>query len=245
MARLALAMAGALVIRARSPDRLSVSCDIAARTCVALLLGRQSVEVPEINADRLGRIDAVAMSDAGRTKTPEYAVIEVRIRELGQLFNSLDPSPFTERDLDEDAEAYIVGWAREVSAKAPFQILVHLPELEARKAFERGLSTAIRNYFEYRAGMIERDLRDLIRVGRRSLAIGTLVLAVCVALGQMLRAALPQWSLGQLLGEGIIIFGWVANWRPAEILLYDVWAMRRRLRLYRRLADAQVEIKPF
>ena len=27
------------------------------------------------------------------------ATIEVRIRELGQIFNSLDPSPFTERDL--------------------------------------------------------------------------------------------------------------------------------------------------
>jgi hypothetical protein len=28
------------------------------------------------------------------------ATIEVRVRELGQIFNLLDPSPFTERDLD-------------------------------------------------------------------------------------------------------------------------------------------------
>lgn len=39
----------------------------------------------------------------------QEAIIEVRILELGQIFNSLDPSPFTERDLDEDAEAYIEG----------------------------------------------------------------------------------------------------------------------------------------
>lgn len=29
----------------------------------------------------------------------DHATIKVRIRELGQIFNSLDPSPFTERDL--------------------------------------------------------------------------------------------------------------------------------------------------
>ena len=59
------------------------------------------------------------------------------------------------------------------------------------------------------------------------------------------REFLPKWALAQLFAEGIMIFGWVANWRPAEILLYEVWAARRRLDLYRRLADAEVELKPF
>lgn len=184
------------------------------------------------------------MLNASSREKDHPAIIEVRIRELGQIFNSLDPSPFTERDLDDDAEAYIVGWAREVDTKGPFQIVVHLPEAEAQKARERGLDDAIGNYFEYRTGMIERDLRDLFRVGRRSLAIGLAVLAVSIGLSQIVRKALPQWALGQLLAEGIIIFGWVANWRPAEILLYDVWAVRRRLDLYRRLANARVELKP-
>jgi hypothetical protein len=71
------------------------------------------------------------------------------------------------------------------------------------------------------------------------------VLAVSIGLSQAVRAALPGWAPGQLLAEGIMIFGWVANWRPAEIFLYDVWAARRRLDLYRRLADAEVELKPF
>ncbi len=25
-----------------------------------------------------------------------------------------------------------------------------------------------------------------------------------------------------------MIFGWVANWRPAEISIYEAWAARRR-----------------
>jgi hypothetical protein len=183
--------------------------------------------------------------DAGEARPLEPATIEVRIHELGQIFNSLDPSPFAERDLDDDAEAHIVSWAREVDTQGPFRIVVHLPAGEAGKAREQGLDAAIANYFEYRTGMLERDLRDLLRVGRRSLGIGIAVLAVCVGLGQAVRTALPDWALGRLLAEGIIIFGWVANWRPAEIFLYDVWAVRRRVHLYRRLARARIELEAF
>jgi hypothetical protein len=68
---------------------------------------------------------------------------------------------------------------------------------------------------------------------------------VCIGFSQILRAALPQSALGQLLAEGIMIFGWVANWRPAEIFLYDVWAVRRRVGLYRRLAEARIELRSF
>ena len=39
-------------------------------------------------------------------------VIELRVDKIAQLFHSLDPYPFRERDLDKDAEDYIVGWAR-------------------------------------------------------------------------------------------------------------------------------------
>ena len=45
--------------------------------------------------------------------------IEVRLRDLGQLFNTMDPSPFHEKDLDHDAEEFIESWAREFPADAP------------------------------------------------------------------------------------------------------------------------------
>ena len=41
-------------------------------------------------------------------------VIELRVDEIAQLFHTLDPSPFRERDLDREAEEFIVGWAREL-----------------------------------------------------------------------------------------------------------------------------------
>ena len=69
-------------------------------------------------------------------KTPnvDRSVIEVRVREVAQLFNSLDPSPFRERDLDTDAEDFIVSWARELPQNDELQIVIHLPDAQVRQA---------------------------------------------------------------------------------------------------------------
>jgi hypothetical protein len=39
--------------------------------------------------------------------------IEIFVDKIEQLFNSMDPSPFHEKDLDHDAEEFIVSWAQE------------------------------------------------------------------------------------------------------------------------------------
>ena len=46
--------------------------------------------------------------------TPDH-LIELRVNKIAQLFHTLDPFPFRERDLDKEAEEFIVGWARELS----------------------------------------------------------------------------------------------------------------------------------
>lgn len=174
----------------------------------------------------------------------ENAVIEVRIRELAQLFNSLDPSPFHERDLDGDAEEYIVGWARELPSDASLRIVVHLPQEEALKAQDRGLNTALTNYFAERAAMQQRELNELFRVGRRYLLIGSFVLIVCLLGSHLARTRLGSGPLASIVSESLILVGWVANWKPIETFLYDWWPLKRRRDLYRRLARARVEIRP-
>ncbi len=43
-------------------------------------------------------------------------IIEVRVSELRRLFNSMDPSPFRNRDLDPSAEEFIVSSGKELPA---------------------------------------------------------------------------------------------------------------------------------
>ena len=49
----------------------------------------------------------------------ETKIEKINLNRLSQLFNSLDPSPFHERDLDQDAEDYIVGSAKRLPASIP------------------------------------------------------------------------------------------------------------------------------
>jgi hypothetical protein len=51
--------------------------------------------------------------------------------------------------------------------------------------------------------------------------IGIVVLSVCVADGRLALAALGDTEFARVLQEGLIILGWVANWRPIEIFLYE------------------------
>jgi hypothetical protein len=170
--------------------------------------------------------------------------IEIRIEDISQLFHSLDPFPFREKDLDDDAEEFIVSWARELPADQPLKIIVHLPDTQASRPEANELVGAMTRYFNYRARIITLDLNELFRVGRRALAIGVAVLSFSVLAGRAVANVAPG-PVAQVVEESLLIFGWVANWRPIEIFLYEWWPIVRRRNLYRRLSAAEVELRPF
>ncbi|HKQ12707.1 MAG TPA: hypothetical protein VJT80_04695 [Steroidobacteraceae bacterium] len=164
-------------------------------------------------------------------------LIEIRLRELKQLFNTLDPSPFHERDLDPAAEEYLVSAAREVGAR-PSKLVLHLP---APTSDEEAVDavTAIRHYFEYRSRHTRQQLRLLLGRGAISLLIGLTFLGACLLLRQVLVGA--SNSGVTIVSEGLLILGWVAMWRPVEVFLYDWWPELGRRRLFDRIAHMQIE----
>ena len=169
--------------------------------------------------------------------------IAIRAHTIGHLFNSFDPSPFREKDLDVGVEEFLVSWVRELPAAAPFAIAVHLTAEEAGKPEAARIGDAFAHYFQYRTEAAEHELRELFRVGRRSLAIGVVVLIACLVASQVLAAVIPNKVVAGVLEESLIIVGWVANWRPIEIYLYDWLPIRRRITLVRRLAEAPVQVR--
>lgn len=181
------------------------------------------------------------MSDSSTPATP----IEVRVENVSQLFDTLDPFPFPERDLDSDAEEYIVGWARELPRDQPIKLIVHVASGKGSEQELELVAGALNRYFEYRAGIISRDLNELFRVGRTALLIGLSVLALCLAGAQFISRQMGETQFGRFIQESLIILGWVANWKPIETFLYDWWPLVRRRNLYRRLARAAVELKHY
>jgi len=148
-------------------------------------------------------------------------LIEVSVREVGQLFNSMDPSPFKERDLDRDADDYIVSWAREYPLDAPVALRVHLQQWPAADPTAL-IADAVHHYYAYRASLADLEFRRIMKEGRLTLGIGLVFLATCL----VATRAIGQHAVGGWAGyvrESLTIAGWVAMWRPMETYLYDWW----------------------
>jgi hypothetical protein len=59
-------------------------------------------------------------------QAPAVQVLDLRLGDLRQIFNSMDPAPFRERELDPKASDYIIDWANETPSRAPLCLAVHL-----------------------------------------------------------------------------------------------------------------------
>jgi hypothetical protein len=170
-------------------------------------------------------------------------VIEVHVAELKQLFNSIDPSPFRNKDLDPKAEEFIVGWAKDLPRDALLALVVDLDRPAGLPDEASVLRDAIHEFFNQRARAYWQRLRELFRVGRSSLVIGLAALAAAIALGDFLSQLMKGSRIGEILRESLTIGGWVSMWRPLEIFLYDWWPVRNEARLSDRLAAMPVRIR--
>jgi hypothetical protein len=170
---------------------------------------------------------------------PHY--IRLKLHDVAQLFNSMDPSPFLEKDLDEDAEEFIVSWAQEFPADDAVRLHIYLEHLppEHPKELVKG---AVHNYFAHRAEITDLEFKRLLAQGRVSLVIGLVFLSVCLVLSKaVLGSQNGAWAV--VVREGLTIVGWVAMWRPMQIYLYDWWPLRRRERIFEKLSHMPVEIE--
>ena len=175
-------------------------------------------------------------------KTPSVAVIELKLREISQLFNSFDPSPFNEKDLDDDAEDYIVSWARELPQRSPLRLVIHLDNPPSSGEVGQ-VETAIRHFFNYKAELSRLAFMQLMRQGRTSLVIGLLFMAACLGTAQILAHYHPANLFLEILRESLTVGSWVSLWRPLEIYLYGWWPLRNTWQLYRKMSRLTVEFR--
>ena len=166
--------------------------------------------------------------------------IELKLHEANQLFNSMDPSPFHDKDLDRDAEEFIVSWAREFPIRQPLALVIHLEHMPAEDP-TAVMQESVQNFFAYRARLNQLEFRRMMAEGRLSLVIGLAFLAGCLAISNLVLARIAGTWVG-LVRESLTIAGWVAMWRPVQIYLHDWWPVRRRGRIYAKLSEMPVEV---
>lgn len=166
------------------------------------------------------------------------ATIEIRIGSLVQLFDALDPAPLRERALDRTVDSFILARAATHRQKDTLRLLLHLPE--SMQAHATSVTDAIHEHFHRAHAQGERNFRRRLRIGGRTLAVALGVLAASLGLRSLLSEVEGQ-TLVQGIGEGLLILGWVAMWRPIEILLFEHWESHLDHAILERLASIPIE----
>ncbi len=178
-------------------------------------------------------------------KEDENYLVEIKLNEVRQIFNSFDPAPFRDKDLEANAENYIVDSVQELHLDTPVKLILHLPQQTCTEEAISSVPVAIHNYFSYRADITAKELRFTLHQGRIALAIGLVFLFMCIAAQQLIASLEKSGLMWSIIEEGFLISGWVAMWRPIEVFLYDWWPIRRKRRIYEKLARMKVELRGY
>jgi hypothetical protein len=170
-------------------------------------------------------------------------LIEIKLSSIIQLFNSFDPAPFNEKELDTDAERYIVDTVNDFAANTPFKIVIHLPPELAGTDSARHLVPAIHHHFAYKVLVTERKFRARYRYGRSAMLVGLTFLFIALIASQIV-ATIDNHILAVLVADALLIIGWVAMWEPVTVLLYELWPIHQQKKTYERISRMEVEILP-
>jgi uncharacterized membrane protein (DUF485 family) len=169
-------------------------------------------------------------------------VIELELKSLLQLFDSFDPAPFHEKELNPDAEEYLYNAVDEFPLRKPLEIMIHLPPSEVSAEIETDLKEAIKNHFSYKKLLTDIELKRLLYQGRRNFIIALTFLFLCLLMIRLL-STFEESLLNTLLSEGLLIIGWVAMWEPVNIFLYGWWPIVHKRNIYEKIIQMNVCVR--
>ena len=107
------------------------------------------------------------------------------------------------------------------------------------------LGEAIRRYCAARRADVALRRVALWREGFQTLWLALGFIAICVALSVMVELSGGLAPMGKdLVRDGLVIAGWVALWRPLDMLLFDTWLLRREKRVIDAVAAMPVVLRP-
>jgi len=162
------------------------------------------------------------------------ATSEIRLQLLN--INELLRSPvslYRKRTLKADAEEFIVEEAQALPRKVAMNMKVHLAFSEIK--YKDDIAPAIHRHFYYRREQSQKEYKRTFQYGWRILFIALGLLAVIFSLTEIASFLIPGNKVVIFIHESFIIFGWVALWRPIELLLYDWYPIKTNINLDYRL----------
>jgi hypothetical protein len=166
--------------------------------------------------------------------------LTLTLRSVQQLLLSPEAVPFATGRIRPDAETFLVDQLRKGPRGHRMRLVVIIPATELLRA--RDIRSTIHEHFALRHDQINQQIADTWRVGRRSLLLGVVLLTLVLACVDAAGRFIGEGPLSRSVQEGLTILGWVALWRPAELLLHEWRPLREQASLFADLEHLEVDV---
>jgi hypothetical protein len=174
----------------------------------------------------------------------------VKVHELIDLVIAPQQNPFSDYELECNGQAALPRAIIRWESKGCYdfsKIMIHLP-IDKAKETDKNIVSKI--FYHYITNRLEEN-KDNMFLFRRNLTHALrnaiIFLSFCMGLVTLLNspAILPNMPIFRsVLTEGLTVIGWVALWRPVELLLNDLGLLRKERLIYQKLLKAKIQIIP-
>jgi hypothetical protein len=171
--------------------------------------------------------------------------IAIALADPGQMIETQAVSPFRDGDLlRPEAADYLLRRTRMLPRNVPVRIAITLPADALGAPEAARIAPAIAAHFAALARTEDKAMADHMADAWRAATIGLVVFGFALAIAWRLYARLEDYAFARIVRESFVILGWVAMWKPVEMLVHERLPIARRRRLYRRIASADITILP-
>jgi hypothetical protein len=183
-------------------------------------------------------IDSLYRVEDGRV------LIEMKLSSVTQLFNSFDPAPFHEKELDNNAENYIVDIVNDFPPKTLFKIVIYLPDIIIDTKDALDIPKAIRGHFDYKSLVQKRKFRQRFIYGEFALIVGLSFLAIATIASMAIDAYSSSYPVAHFIAKALEVTGWVAMWEPVTVFLFQLWPIIKQRKVYEKISRMEIDIQP-
>ena len=166
--------------------------------------------------------------------------IVLQLKNAGDIFYHFVIPLSSKRLLNPDVEQVIVEEAESLSPDTDINLVLRITGDQVYNDNE--IASAIKRHFEYQHDRARKEIATTFRLGWKSLIIAFIFLIAMYFLSSVADYWLPNNGCFITLRELFMVLGWVALWRPAELLLYDWRPHKRKARLCDRISKCNLQI---
>ncbi len=166
-------------------------------------------------------------------------IIAVSLENYADIFNELDPSPFKNRDLNNELRIYLEDSSADIPLKYDIILQFNILNENQDPKREERITFGLKTYFSFVQRQLEREIRGSYEKGVFYVGIAFILLFAAYFLASLTTHDVVTTTAL----EGITIGGWVFLWEAISTFAFKNRGIRNRSSHYKRFMTAPIRFK--